>query len=195
VRSAFIFHGTVGHPQENWFPWLKTALNECGFFTLVPQFPTPEKQSLSNWLRVMEPHFPLMNEETILIGHSVGGIFALRILEQLSMPIRAAFVVGSYIGIDEIKGYTLSQQELFLQTPFDWKKIRANAHNLYVYHSDNDPNVTLDNGNALANHLGITLSFLPNCGHFNEAAGMLKFPALLSDIESLDNPCPQAKAV
>jgi hypothetical protein len=24
--NAFIFHGTEGHPQENWFPWMKEKL-------------------------------------------------------------------------------------------------------------------------------------------------------------------------
>ena len=39
--NIFIFHGTEGHSQENWFPWLKAKLEEKGCKVFVPQFPTP----------------------------------------------------------------------------------------------------------------------------------------------------------
>lgn len=193
-RIAFIFHGTQGYPEENWFPWLKTELNQLGFFVIVPQFPTPENQSLSHWLRVMEPHLPLVNDETVLIGHSVGGIFALRLLEQLTAPINAACLVGSYIGLDGVRGYDLSDEELFLQTPFNWKKINQNCRNRLVYHSDNDPNVTLNNGNALAEHLDSKLRFLPGRGHFNAASDTFQFPELRDDICNLNKPKSSAQA-
>lgn len=193
-RIAFIFHGTQGYPEENWFPWLKTELNQLGYFVIVPQFPTPENQSLSHWLRVMEPHLPLVNEETVFIGHSVGGIFALRLLEQLTAPVKSVCAVGSYIGLDGVTGYELSDEALFLQTPFNWEKIKANCRHPLIYHSDNDPNVTLNNGNALADHLGAELRFLPGRGHFNAASDTFEFPELLDDIRNLNRPASPAQA-
>ena len=44
--DIFIFHGTGGYPKENWFPWLKQQLEIKGFNVTVPQFPTPEGQSV-----------------------------------------------------------------------------------------------------------------------------------------------------
>ena len=39
--NVFIFHGTEGYPEENWFPWLKEKLEAKGYKVFVPQFPTP----------------------------------------------------------------------------------------------------------------------------------------------------------
>jgi len=36
---------------------------------------------------------------TVIIGHSLGGVFTLRILEKLDHPIKAAFFVGAPIGV------------------------------------------------------------------------------------------------
>ena len=52
-----------------------------------------------------------------------------------------------------------------------------------MLHSDNDPYVTLANGEKLAEKLGIKLNFVPNSGHFNAQAGYTKFPALLKEIK------------
>ncbi len=30
MRNVFIFHGTEGYPEENWFPWLKEKLEAVG---------------------------------------------------------------------------------------------------------------------------------------------------------------------
>jgi predicted alpha/beta-fold hydrolase len=38
VTNIFIFHGTEGHPKENWFPWLKSELEAKDYNVIVPQF-------------------------------------------------------------------------------------------------------------------------------------------------------------
>jgi len=92
-RNIFIFHGTAGSPEGNWFPWLKEKLTNKGHNVIVPRFPTPEGESLVSWLKVLEEYKDLINQDTIIIGHSKGGLFTLRVLEKLQKPIYATFLV------------------------------------------------------------------------------------------------------
>ena len=105
--NVFIFHGTEGYPEENWFPWMKEQLEAKGCKVIVPQFPSPPEipAKISEWFEVFNKYQEDINENTIIIGHSLGGVFALRVLEQLKQPIRAVFFVGTPIGIQPIKNY------------------------------------------------------------------------------------------
>ncbi|MFH1193834.1 MAG: alpha/beta hydrolase, partial [bacterium] len=95
MKTAFIIHGALGDPNENWFPWLKSELERLGFAVYVPAFPTsPKTQTLENWLKVFEEHKDHLDEDTIVIGHSLGPIFLLTILEQIKKPIRAAYFIA-----------------------------------------------------------------------------------------------------
>lgn len=180
MKNAIIIHGTEGYPEENWFPWLKKELEQLGYKVSVPQFPSPPivPAKISEWFGVLNNYE--INEDTILIGHSLGGLFTLRILEKLSHPIKAAFLVGTPIGIKPIKFY--DRDAKFSGFNFDWDKIKKNAEHFVVFHSDDDPYVDLANGEELAKKLGIILHFVPNSGHFNAKAGYIQFPDLLNEI-------------
>jgi predicted alpha/beta hydrolase family esterase len=184
MKHALIFHGTGGYPGENWFPWLKTELENREYQVAVPQFPTPEDQSLATWLKVLRDYKDYLSEDTIVIGHSLGGLFLLRVLEQLDTPIRSAFFIGTSVGEKPIKFY--ASDFAFSGFDFDWAKIRHGARHFEVWHSDNDPYVSLANGKKLSSELGVELNFIPNAGHFNAAAGYTTFLPLLDKIVELD---------
>ena len=95
MNNVFIFHGTEGYPEENWFPWLKQELEQRGCKVFVPQFPSPPIVSakIAEWFDVLKNYEQYINENTIFIGHSLGGIFTLRILEKLEHPVKAAFLL------------------------------------------------------------------------------------------------------
>lgn len=182
--EVFIFHGTGGHPQENWFPWLKTELENRGIKVFVPQFPTPEGQSLDAWLEVLGSQKDEIGRKTILIGHSLGGLFLLRLLERLETPVKAAFFIGTPIGVEPIKN--MENDRAFSGSfDFDWEKIKKSAGYFVVFHSDNDPYVDLGNGQQLAQHLGVNLTFVPNAGHFNASSGFTKFGQLLKEVNKV----------
>ncbi len=184
-NNVFIFHGTEGYPEENWFPWMKEKLEEKGCNVIVPQFPTPPvvPAKISEWFEVLNKYKEYINENTIIIGHSLGGIFALRLLEKLENPVKAVFLIGTPIGVQPITYY--DRDVSFSGFNFDWQNIKSKAKHLNVFHSDNDPYVSLGNGEQLAKELGVDLTFIPNAGHFNTPAGYTSFPDLLNKIDKL----------
>lgn len=185
MKNAFIIHGTEGYPEENWFPWLKQELEKLNYTVFVPQFPSPPvvPAKINEWFDVLKNYEQYINEETIIIGHSLGGIFTLRILEKLEKPIKAAVLTGTPIGVKPILNY--DRDNAFSGFSFDWKSIVNKAHNFLVFQSDNDPYVSLGNGEELAKNLNVQLSFVPNAGHFNKRAGYTKFELLLEKLKPI----------
>ena len=183
-RNIFIFHGTAGSPEGNWFPWMKEKLEVEGHRVIVPRFPTPVGESLAAWFQMLEQYKKDITKDTILIGHSKGGLFTLRVLEQLSHPVYATFFISASIGVKPILYY--NEDAAFSKGfNFDWKKIKSNSGICTVYHSDNDPYVCLENGKTLATTMGVDLQFIPQAGHLNAESGYTQFPQLLQDVESI----------
>ncbi|HLD97613.1 MAG TPA: alpha/beta fold hydrolase [Candidatus Nanoarchaeia archaeon] len=182
--NVFIFHGTGGSPAGNWFPWLKGKLEKKECLVFVPQFPDPrENHNLEDWLKVLQKYEQHIDERSILVGHSLGGLFLLRVLERLNHPVAAAFFVATPVGVKPIRYY--DSDEKFSGFKFEWGKIKGNANNFFVYHSNNDPYVSLGNGELLAKQLGVQLTMVPNAGHLNAESGHTKFDRLLKDINGI----------
>lgn len=185
MKQNFIFfHGAYGSPKENWLPWLKSELEKMNCNIFIPKFPTPEGQSLSNWMKILNEYDEYFNYDVILVGHSIGCTLILRKLEILENPVKAVFLVSGWTGrlgnvsFDKINA-------TFFEKPFDWNKIKKNSKNFFVYHSDNDPYVPLKLGKELAKNLNVKVVLVKGAGHFNEKAGYTKFPLIFEDIKKL----------
>ena len=183
MRNVFIFHGTGGSPEGNWFPWLKQKLEKLNYKVIVPKFPNPEKPNFKAWIESFNSYKEYLNEETIIIGHSLGGLFLLRVLEKLKHPIFAAFFISAPIGIKPIRFY--DSDLAFSGFSFDWDKIKKKANYFSVYHSDNDPYICMENGEEIAKQLGVKLNFIPNAGHLNAESGYTKFGELLKELKKI----------
>ncbi len=189
MAIALIIHGSYTKTHHNWFPWLQEQLeSQLGYNAFLPQFPQAEEQNLANWFHVIDEMMPLFDESSILVGHSCGAVFALRILEKLEKPIKAAFIVSGFtslLGNPELAKYD-EVNKTFIEEPFDWKKIKQNVKHLFVYHGDNDPYVPLEQAQEIAKGTGAEFKVVPGAGHFNIQTGYTKFQLLLDDIGSLE---------
>ncbi len=179
VKTVFIFHGVEGHPKENWFDWLKQKLENKECNVIVPQFPTPENQTLENWLEVLEEYKNFINENTLFVGHSLGVPFALNVIEQ--NKIGKAFLVSGFFG--KAENDFDESMKTFAQRDFDWGKIKSNCEKFYVFHSDNDPYIKLEKGRELADKLDAEFIVVKDAGHFNEESGYTEFELLLEKIK------------
>lgn len=184
MKNAFIIHGSYGNSQENWFPWLKLELEKLGYNVYAPNFPTPKNQNLENWLKIFEAYKKHLNENSIMISHSLGVAFILNILENIDFKIKASFFVSGFIEplnnpeFDEIN-------KTFVDKNFNFEKIKNNCKKFFIYHSDNDPYVSLKKAENIAKNLNEKIILVSNAGHFNLQSGYDKFELLLEKIKNL----------
>jgi uncharacterized protein len=189
MTKFFIIHGAYGNPEENWFPWLKQELEKEGNMVFVPKFPTPENQSLANWIEEFEDFYlNKIDEDSILIGHSLGPAFILSVLDKinlfdnLGLKVKACFFVSGFL--NKLGNPTFDKiNETFINKDFDWKKIKRNCNKFFVIHSDNDPYIPLKEAKQLADKLDTKVIIIKGAGHFNESSGFKKFDFLLDLIE------------
>ncbi|MDD3190133.1 MAG: alpha/beta hydrolase [Candidatus Pacebacteria bacterium] len=143
MKNVFIIHGAYGSSKENWFPWLKDELERNNYQVFVPNFPTPAGQSLGNWLKVIGEYGYYINKETIFIGHILGPVFILSVLEKLEKPIKACFFVSGFVDFLGNEDFDVINKS-FVDKDFDWEKIKGNCKNFHIYYSDNGPYVSVE---------------------------------------------------
>lgn len=182
MKTAIIIHGTEGYPEENWFPWMKEQLKAYRYETIIPQFPSPENQDPEHWWEVFQNYENLLDGESIVIGHSCGATFLLRVLEKIKVKIKAAVFVAGSIGIPPVK--YIHVDEPFIKGGFDWEKIKNFAENFIAFHSEDDPYICIENGEKLAENLNTKLLRYKNAGHFNAKAGYTEFEDLMKELKS-----------
>ena len=123
-RRIIVIHGTGGSPEGNWFPWLANQATSSHVQAIVPRFSPPATQNIERWRAVFNETVGPLTSSDILIGHSIGAAFALRMLEETESKIRATFIVSPFcrqLGNTSFDPYNAS----FLLPPFLWSKIRA----------------------------------------------------------------------
>jgi predicted alpha/beta hydrolase family esterase len=179
--NVFIFHGTMGSPESNWFPWLKKELENLGIEVFVPKFPTPEGQSLESWLKAFGPYQKYVNQDSVFVGHSMGPALIWRLLEQRTSPIKAAILVAPFDDLLDLPDFDKLVGS-FVNKPFDWEKIKKNCPKFTVFASDNDPYILFKQTERIVKNLGTELKLIKGGKHLNAEAGYWEFPAVLAAI-------------
>ena len=178
--NFIIIHGVYSNPEENWFPWLKKQLEGMSYEVIVPKFPTPLDQSLESWTRAFSQYESKINEETVLIGHSLGAAFILNYLEKTSKKIKAAILVS---GFHKLLGSQYDEiNKTFVDKQFNWDKIKSSCGRFFIFAGDNDEYISLEVSNELAKNLNAEMNIVHDGGHLNKKAGYDDFSLLLETI-------------
>jgi uncharacterized protein len=181
--KALIVHGWGGDSSSNWFPWLKNELEKSGIPTICPDLPNPQFPKKEEWLAALRAQASFSeNEEIVLIGHSLGCPTILHLLEsfQKGEKARAAILVAGFardLGIPIIRN--------FVDTDFDFKKIRSSCRDFFAINSDNDPYVPLGEGKFMAKSLDAEFITEHGLGHINYGDGHFEYKRVLEMIKKL----------
>lgn len=193
-----IFHGSFGHPEENWIPELRDSLLALGQEVIVPKFPVDDwdevckrgpgheakRQSLSNWLNVFEKEvLPMINEDDKLcfVGHSIAPVFILHVVNKFNLQLDSAVFASPFL--DDIGGdhwqFKIVNETFYVHN-FEWDKLRKLIPTSYVLYSDNDPYIDqkffLDFGAKMKS----SMIMVKRAGHLStSSANLNEFPLLL----------------
>ena len=190
TKRVFIVHGWGGSPKSDFLPYLKKELENKNFEVYVPAMPNSEEPKIETWIPYLANSVGNVDENTFLVGHSIGCQTILRFLESLPDDQKAGgavFVAGFFYlsHLDENEDEEIAK--LWTETPIDLKKIKSHLPKSIAIFSDNDPYVSLDNKDRFANELGSKIIIEHNMAHFNEGAGITQLPIALKSVLEISN--------
>jgi predicted alpha/beta hydrolase family esterase len=170
MKRVIIVHGWQGAPQEGWKPWLKQELQAAGFEVTIPVMPHPDRPHPGAWVQKLARTIHTPDQDTYLVGHSLGCITILRYLEVLGLPARVggAVLIAGFASDLSRPGYN-GELALFFTRPINWKHIKRHCGRIIAINSDNDPWVTPTNLQVFADKLGAQTRLMTGMEHFGQA--------------------------
>lgn len=179
-KRVIIIHGHGAGPESNWFPWLKVELEKRGFEIFVPQMPHPLFPKLDPWLLKLKEMVGKPDENTFLVGHSLGVVTILRYLESLKEEEKVGGIVSVAGFCDGLLPKTVFKT--FFNYPFNYKKIKNSANKIVTINSDNDYYIPVKNAKELSNNLNSEMVILNKAFHINQGFGFRKVPIILEKL-------------
>lgn len=134
-HNYILLHGFTGSPDKNFFPWLKDQLKKAGHTVEVPKMPNTNNPDVYEQVKYVLAKCKF-DKNTILVGHSLGSVVAMKILERLKNPIYKTVLAA---GFAELK---FKDRERPFEKGFDWKfdfhTIHRNAGSVVLLRDKND---------------------------------------------------------
>ena len=165
----------------SWKGSLEEELGD-GFEVIAPKMPSKNNAKFMEWKIWFEKLVPLLEQDIMLVGHSMGGIFLAKYLSENKFPkkIKAVFLVASPYD-DRDFGYL---GDFALPKSLDGLEKQANK--LFIYHSTDDPIVPFVEFSKYKKALPKAhTEVFKDRGHFNQETYQGGFPEIVRDIKSL----------
>jgi predicted alpha/beta hydrolase family esterase len=184
MKKVFMIHGFGGEPNGGWRPWLMGKLAREGIWACALAMPMADSPKKEEWIKEITRMVGKPDEDTFLVGHSLGVPAILHYLESLPAGgISGAVLVSGPIHV--LPGDRYRAIDHFMDTPFDFKKINNVCKKFSVIHGDNDVTVPFAHAEELSSNLFCNPISIPNGGHLNGSSGWYELPEALKALEEM----------
>ncbi|VVB79655.1 Isoleucine--tRNA ligase [uncultured archaeon] len=161
---------------RHWFPWLREELRKRNINFSSELYPKDWNPDYQEWKKIFEKN--KIDENTILIGHSLGCGFLARWISEKKKKVRKIILVAPYIlDSPEMPG-------LKGMVDFNLIDIKNYCEELSVFYSDNDFPDILKSVKYLKQKIRGKFREFKGTGHFCKRDGFEQFPELLNEISS-----------
>lgn len=139
-----------GNGSHDLVEWLRKSLGEK-YEISYPKIEDPEAPTYKMWEAMLETEFSKLDEESILIGHSLGGSMLLKYLSENDSDIKIGgiFLVATPWWGEQ--GWDMDEFKL----KKDFQKLLPAISSVHFFHCMNDPIVPIE-------HMKLYQGILPN---------------------------------
>lgn len=186
MKTIYIIHGWSGSPNEAIHKWLKYKLEKKGFEVIVPEMPHPDNPTIGDWVNKIKEVVIAPDENTILVGHSIGCQTILRYLEQLHPAIRVGKVIllAPWFTLSDLE--TDEEKEIakpWINTPVEETDVVKHTPEIIAIFSDNDPVVPMEENKKIFEERFNAKVIIENGkGHFTEEDRVVEVPSVLNAV-------------
>lgn len=160
-KKILILHGWDASPEDHWFSKAKELFEKQGWVTFIPQLPGNYFPKKDDWLKVIEDL--QVDENWVLIGHSLGGVAILKYLEMADKPIAKAILIATPFNESDFNPLAN-----FFDHGFNFEKIKKNCQNFEILNETDDPVIAVEDGKNFQKKLKGRLHILPGGTHFHK---------------------------
>lgn len=163
---------------KDWKKRLQDSLGDS-YNVIAPVMPNKYNAKYQEWAIWFEKVIPHLQDNVMLVGHSLGGLFLMKYLAEHTLAIRIGgiFIVAAPF---TTTGTVTTLADFKIPSSLDgvWNQ----CGNIFFYHSTDDPVVPIDNLYLYQQSLPFAhVSIYSDRAHFNQEV----FPELVADIQGL----------
>lgn len=170
-KCVYLIHGWGGNPNESFFPWLKKELESRNFIVYALTMPNTEEPDIMEWAKYLSLSVTSSSEDTILVGHSLGGLAIFHYLNLImdEDKIHKAIVVAPVV--NEITNLNENERKIadkFFEPQLDSEKVKKSTKSIIGFFSDNDKLIPLRSADVLREKFNAKIIIEHNKGHYGK---------------------------
>jgi leucyl-tRNA synthetase/predicted alpha/beta hydrolase family esterase len=189
-KTVLIIHGTGSYCRFGWYGWLADELEKLGHKVITPDMPNPNEPDLAEWLSELDKYKDKLNENSVVIGHSLGGPVAMHFVSKLSKKVGKIILVAPTSDKIDWKEYAklhpedpVDHQIEFHRTEISYDNVHKNVGRVIYYYSDNDFYIPKSIPEHYKKVLKADFRMLKGRNHFSVANGLaFTFPEIFEEI-------------
>jgi leucyl-tRNA synthetase len=158
-----LLHGFTASPESDFLPNFVKKLKALKQKVYVPQLPNTNNPTVVEQAKFVLDNYQF-TDQTVLMGHSLGSVVALKVVEQLEKPIKRLVLVAGFAqpGFPDKK----RPFEDTFDWQFDFEKIRGIAEEIVILRADKDVPVLPERADYLSEKLGVQVTdFIAEANH------------------------------
>ena len=189
MKKVILMHGKDVGPHDKWYPWFQEQCKQQGWKYSAPELPKAADPVLDEWVEELSKCKP--DQDTVLVGHSRGGVAVLRLLEQQepSFRVKGVILLATNSGLEsESTKSDESNHGFYTPAGYNFEEIKKHCENFYVLHSKDDHMVPYKAGLKNAAGFGVDIISFEDRRHFwskTDGTYVTEIPELIEIISSL----------
>ncbi len=131
-----LIHGFKSDSTRGFFPWLKNELEDRGHRVMALDLPEPFTPDIEKQAEYILKNIKFDNQ-TIIVGHSLGTVVTLKVLEKLKQSVHKTILVAGLLNPD-LKKYGNFLPKVMIDWRLDFSKIKTKMGELVILRDLND---------------------------------------------------------